>query len=118
MIQSIRPFIGAKSYQVSQNFYQEIGFEPTVLTHNLIVFKKDNFAFYLQDAFVEDWVNNTMVFLECNDLETFHSELKSKNLKEKFEGVQLSEIQKMPWGKVFYLHDPSSILWHIGSFNS
>ncbi|MFY8021409.1 MAG: glyoxalase [Bacteroidia bacterium] len=118
MIQSIRPFIGAKDYQVAQKFYQEIGFEPLELSHHLMVFKKENFAFYLQDAYVEDWVNNSMVFLELDELDTYHRQLKAKNLPAQFEGVKLSEIQIMPWGKVFYLHDPSSILWHIGTFNS
>jgi hypothetical protein len=117
MIQSIRPFIGAKDYKKSQAFYIELGFESTELSHNLTVLKKKEFAFYLQDAFVEDWVNNSMIFLEVNDIHSFHAQIKTLNLTNKFEGVRLSEIQMMPWGNVFYLHDPSGILWHIGTFS-
>jgi hypothetical protein len=57
-----------------------------------------------------------MVFLEVEDINTFHNTLSKKDLPTKFEGVRLSEIKLMPWGKVCYLHDPSGILWHIGTF--
>jgi hypothetical protein len=116
MIKSIKPFIGAKDYIKSQEFYREMGFEATILSHNLIVFELEEFAFYLQDAYVEDWINNSMVFLEVEDINTFHNTLSKKDLPTKFEGVRLSEIKLMPWGKVCYLHDPSGILWHIGTF--
>ena len=32
---SIRPFIGAKNFETSRNFYRDWGFEETVLGHNM-----------------------------------------------------------------------------------
>ena len=63
-IKSIRPFIGAKNWEISRNFYRDAGFQETVLSHNMSVFKSGEFAFYLQDAYVQGWIDNTMVFLE------------------------------------------------------
>jgi hypothetical protein len=74
---SIRPFIGAKDFDISRKFYREVGFEETVLSKDMSVFKMHSLAFYLQDAYVQDWVNNTMVFMEVEDVGRFYDELKT-----------------------------------------
>ncbi|MFY9244032.1 MAG: glyoxalase [Polaribacter sp.] len=114
---SIRPFLGAKNFEESRSFYNTLGFNETKLAENLSVFKVDEkLSFYLQKAYVKDWVDNSMLFLEVENIEDYLSELKLKKLTEKFSNVQLSEIVKNDWGKEFFLHDPSGILWHIGCF--
>jgi catechol 2,3-dioxygenase-like lactoylglutathione lyase family enzyme len=115
---SIRPFIGAKDYEVSRRFYKDLGFEETVLTPQLSVFKTDGLAFYLQDAYVKDWVDNTMIFLEVADVNQFWNDLQALGLPEKYEGVRLVPIRHESWGKECFLHDPSGILWHVGEFAS
>ena len=72
---SIRPFIGAKDYEVSRRFYRELGFEEVVLSHNMSLFKTDGLGFYLQDAYVQDWIDNTMLFLEVEDVGRHRNEL-------------------------------------------
>ncbi|MBD3750635.1 MAG: glyoxalase [Sphingobacteriales bacterium] len=116
-VKSIRPFIGAKDFNISRAFYQEIGFEESVITHNLSYFKMDAFGFYLQDAYVKDWVDNTMVFMEVSDTKQFYQDLLSLNLSDKYTGVRLVPIKELDWGRECFLHDPSGILWHFGSFN-
>lgn len=117
MFKSIRTFIGAKDFKESRNFYQDLGFIEFSLSENLSVFKVDNkLSFYLQKAYVKDWVDNSMLFLEVDNLEDYLSELKSKKLTEKYPNVKLSAIVENDWGKEFFLHDPSGILWHIGCF--
>ena len=114
---SIRSFIGAKDFNVSRQFYSDLGFEEVVLFHNMSLFKvSDTLGFYLQDAYVKDWVDNSMLFLEVSNLPQYLQGLQQLGLPEKFAGVQLSNIQVNDWGNVFFLHDPSGILWHIGEF--
>ena len=114
---SIRPFIGAKDFYESQLFYNDLGFEETRLFENMSYFKIDeNFGFYLQNANIKDWIDNSMIFLEVENLEEYLSEIKSKNLIQKYPKVKVSEIVKNDWGNEFFLHDPSGILWHIGNF--
>ncbi|MBC8046888.1 MAG: glyoxalase [Fimbriimonadaceae bacterium] len=113
---SIRPFIGAKDFEVSRNFYRDLGFGETILFHNMSVFKTQGLAFYLQDAYVKDWIDNTMVFLEVEDVEKYWNELLALNLPAKYENVKLVPIKKYEWGKECFVHDPSGILWHIGEF--
>ena len=113
---SIRPFIGAKNFAVSRNFYNDLGFKESVLSPNMSLFSKQAMSFYLQDAYVKDWIENTMVFLEVESVDRYWDELLALNLPAKYEGVRLVPIRHEPWGKEFFLHDPSGILWHFGEF--
>ena len=114
---SIRPFIGAKDFDVSRSFYRDMGFEEVVLFPDISVFKKDQIAFYLQRAYVKDWIDNTMIFSEVEDMDLFWNELVSLHLADKYEGVKLTPIRNEDWGRECFLHDPSGILWHFGIFH-
>ncbi len=114
---SIRTFIGAKNYDESRQFYRELGWIETVLFENMVVFKvNDDISFYLQKYYVKDWVNNSMVFLEVDDLDACHLDIKERGLVHKYNLVKLSEIKTLDWGREFFMHDPSGVLWHLGSF--
>lgn len=114
---SIRPFIGAKDYKESIRFYETLGFTVKHLSPTMSVIKvSESVSFYLQKAFVKDWVDNSMLFLEVESLENYWEAVKILGLPERFPGVRLSEIQHNDWGNEFFLHDPSGILWHIGKF--
>lgn len=117
MFKSVRTFIGAKNFEESRGFYIDLGFTEIQLSSNLSVFKINNkLSFYLQKAYVKDWIDNSMLFLEVEDIEKYLSEIKGKNLTQKYSKVRLSEIVDNDWGREFFLHDPSGILWHIGCF--
>lgn len=114
---SLRPFIGAKDFEVSRNFYRDLGFKETLISHDLCVFETGKISFYLQKAYVKDWVDNTMLFLEVDDVDRYYAELLALNLPAKYSGVKLSPIRDEDWGRECFLHDPSGILWHFGAFN-
>jgi hypothetical protein len=114
---SIRPFIGATHFETSRSFYRDLGFTETVLSPGFSVFKKEDIAFYLQDANVKDWIDNSQVFVEVTDIDQYHAHLLSLNLPEKYTGVRLTPIRRNSWGSECFLHDPSGILWHFGTFN-
>ena len=113
---SLRPFIGAKDYELSRRFYRELGFEETVLSHNMCVFKTGDLSFYLQDAYVQDWVDNTMLFLEVADLDGFWKDLLALDLPGKFPTAKLGAIRDLDWGREGFIHDPAGNLWHVGMF--
>ena len=113
---SIRPFIGAKDFDESSRFYRDLGFEETVLTHNLSVFQTGTIRFYLQDAYVKDWVDNSMLFLEVENLSQYWDDLMALGLTSKYKTIKLQPIREEEWGRVCYIHDPSGILWHVGEF--
>ena len=115
-IKSIRPFIGAQNFDISRAFYRDLGFEEVVLSADMSLFKINELGFYLQSGYVKDWIDNTMVFLEVEDVESFYEHLQTLNLPAKYKGARLTPIKTDYWGKECFLHDPSGILWHFGQF--
>ncbi|MGK4568459.1 glyoxalase [Flavobacterium sp. 3HN19-14] len=114
---SIRPFIGSKDFETSRRFYNDLGFEEVTLGSSMSVFKLQNIAFYLQNAYVKDWIDNTMIFMEVEDTEAFYQELLALDLLSKYENVKLIPVRYPDWGKECFLHDPSGVLWHFGEFH-
>jgi catechol 2,3-dioxygenase-like lactoylglutathione lyase family enzyme len=114
---SIRPFIGAKDFELSRNFYRDLGFEEVVLVNDMCLFTTGSTGFYLQNAYVKDWVDNTMIFLEVDNAERYYKELQELDLPAKYSGVRLTPVRHNDWGSECFLHDPSGILWHFGQFN-
>ena len=113
---SIRPFIGCKDFEESCSFYRDLGFEEVVLVPNMSLFKSDGIGFYLQDAYVKDWVDNTMVFMEVDDVHRFWNELTALDLPSRYEEVRLEPVREYDWGRECFVHDPSGVLWHFGEF--
>ncbi|WP_090993352.1 VOC family protein [Pedobacter insulae] len=114
---SIRPFLGAEDFELSRNFYRYIGFQEVLLGAHLSLFKVGEFGFYLQHAYVKDWIENTMVFMEVENLDQLFEDYSLLDLQKKYKKVRLIPIRTQPWGRAFFLHDPSGILWHFGVFN-
>jgi hypothetical protein len=117
-IKSIRTFIGAKDYNLSRQFYLDFGFEEFKTSPKMSYFKCGDFGFYLQDAYVRRWVDNSMVFLEVDNVKEHLSHIKKLDLTSKYKKVRISEIYYKDWGNEYFVHDPSGILWHIGAFNN
>jgi len=115
---NIRAFIGAKDYEVSKRFYKALGFEALEIGHDMTFFEvNDTLGFYLQDYYVKDWINNSMVFLEVDDVDKCWEDLRKRALDEEYKNVKLSPIKTFDHGRQCFLHDPSGVLWHFCQFN-
>lgn len=113
---SIRPFVGAVDFELSRSFYRDLGFQEVVLSPDMSLFKTADLGFYLQDANVKDWIDNTMIFLEVEDVRVFWEKLVALDLPGKYKNVRLTPIRVDHWGSECFVHDPSGILWHFGEF--
>jgi catechol 2,3-dioxygenase-like lactoylglutathione lyase family enzyme len=113
---SLRPFIGAKNFEQSRAFYRDLGFEEAVLEPNLSVFRNGTSSFYLQDYYVADWVNNTMLLLEVANVAQQYQALQVSNLFARYPDARLMPIKQEDWAAVFHIIDPSGVLWHVAEF--
>ena len=114
---SVRTFIGAKNFEESRNFYKDIGFEESIISKGMSYFKiVETLGFYLQDYYVEDWINNSMIFVEVDNVEEYFLQLQNLNLQHKYKEVKLVPIRNENWGSECFLHDPAGVLWHFGAF--
>jgi catechol 2,3-dioxygenase-like lactoylglutathione lyase family enzyme len=114
---SIRTFIGAKDYEISRSFYRDLGFEEKVISEKMSLFTIQGLSFYLQDYYVKDWTENSMVLLEVGDVNRYWNFLQKLELDKKYEGTRLIPIRENDWGKECFLVDPSGVLWHFAEFN-
>lgn len=114
---SIRAFIGAINFDESRHFYMELGFEESMISKDMSYFRiSPELGFYLQNAYVKDWVDNTMIFLEVNNVNEYFTELQNLGLHNKYKNVKLTPIKENDWGRECFMQDPSGILWHFGEF--
>ncbi|TRX38333.1 VOC family protein [Flavobacterium restrictum] len=115
---SIRPFLGTINYDISRHFYRDLGFQEIPIRATMSYFNTEGFGFYLQDAYVKDWIDNTMVFMEVEDVTAFWNQLVALNLTATYKNVKIVPIVELDWGKECFLHDPAGNLWHFGEFYS
>ena len=113
----IKPFIGSKDYEESRRFYSELGFEVLDGSKYCEVKINDDIGFWLQKYYNESWVNNSMIYLEVDDVEKCEKELKAKGLHEKYTFVRFTGIKEFDWGRELFMHDPSGVLWHFCELN-
>lgn len=114
---SLRTFLGSKDFQVSRHFYTALGFQEHIIDPKMSYFIVDeNLGFYLQDYYVQDWIENTMMFLEVNDVDQCYQDIISKELASRYPMVKITGIKNEDWGREFHMLDPAGILWHFGLF--
>jgi len=113
---SIRAFIGAKDYETSRSFYRDLGFSEIVISEKMSLFTIKGLSFYLQDYYVKDWIENSMILLEVGDVQEYYSFLQRLELDKKYSNIKLIPLQENEWGKECYLIDPAGVLWHFAEF--
>ncbi len=94
-----------------------MGFSEVVLDAGLSVFRWGKLSFYLQDAYVKDWIDNTMLFMEVENVKDIWEALIEMDLTSKYAEVRIGPIRVESWGQECFLHDPSGVLWHFGEFS-
>ena len=116
---ALKPFVGAKHFQVSKAFYLDIGFAITWESSNLIQFEFTGCQFYLQDFYEPTWCDNTMLYLEVDNVSGVYSRIKAVSQNPRYKGARVQPPEQQPYGAlVAYLWDPSGVLWHIAGMTA
>ena len=113
-IKEIKAFIPAKDFELSKQFYQDIGFTNASDGDGVAYFHFENCSFLLQDFYEPEHCNNFMMHILVEDIESWHSKIEASGAIEKYN-VKISEVSEQPWGMLdFVLFDPSGVLWRFG----
>ena len=86
-IVNLTTFIGAQDFDLSSQFYKNLGFTPAITTDDKILFSLGNFGFWLKNYFVKEWLDNTMLCLYVEDIQAWFSLIKGLELESNY-GVQ------------------------------
>ena len=113
-VDDIRVFIPSKNYEVSQSFYQALGFKMDYVSDELSLFENGDCFFFLQRFYNEELANNLVLQLSVIDInEAYKTITELKGFEFKFE-----PIREERWGKVIFLWGPSGELWQITEFTA
>jgi catechol 2,3-dioxygenase-like lactoylglutathione lyase family enzyme len=111
---ALRPFIPAKDFALSQQFYRDLGFELTRAEADVAFLKMESFSFILQNYSAEGFAQHFMMQMLVRDVGAWWQRVDADALVAKY-GVRPPRAPAMQsWGmKVGFIVDPTGVLWHI-----
>lgn len=108
-----RPFVPAKDFALSRQFYLDLGF-TLQLDAEVAIFGIGRTSFLLQNYYNKDWAENFMMQLMVDDLDTWWGQVRALDLPTRYPVKPPLAPAMQPWGlRVMYLFDPSGVLWHV-----
>jgi len=122
-VQKVRPFLRAKNFLISKEFYKSLGCVLKYDSEKLSLFELGNSQFYLQDDYVKEYAENSMILFSVEDVESWHQHI-IQVLADftEFDDdcprlLSPPKDEAPPYNaRVCYLVDPSGILIHIAQY--
>ena len=112
-IKAIRPMVPAKDFDVSLQFYSDLGFQSRMLTENLAEMTFGACSFVLQDYYVQEWADNFVMHLFVSDLRLWWDHIVALDLDNRY-GTKTRSPRDEGWGvKVAGVIDPAGVQWRI-----
>lgn len=113
-IKQIRTFLPSIDFEISKQFYLDMGFTLRWDSPDLVIFGDDHNNFFLQKYYQKDWAENLMMQLHVDDLEGLYTIC--EKLISKYEGTKIKPIFTADYGRTFHIIDPAGVLWHMTEF--
>lgn len=109
----LKAFVPAKDFELSKQFYQDIGFTLASDTDGIAYFHHDNVSFLLQNFYRKELAENFMMHLLVENVDAWWEKIQEGKVGEKY-GVKVLPPEQRPWRmRDFVLIDPSGVLWRI-----
>ena len=110
----IKAFIPAADFELSKQFYQDVGFTMASDESGIAYFHHGDCSFLLQDFYEPVHAQNFVIHMLVEDISSWHQQIVDAGIAEKYD-VPFSIVEKQPWGMLdFVLKDPSGVLWRFG----
>ena len=113
-ITEIKAFVPSKNFDLSKQFYKDLGFTMASEGGGVAYFHFDHVSFLLQDFCAEAFAENFMMHILVHDVDAWWNLVHESGVIGKYN-VKVSSIEDQPWRmRDFCLTDPSGVLWRIG----
>jgi catechol 2,3-dioxygenase-like lactoylglutathione lyase family enzyme len=110
----IKAFVPAKDFELSKQFYKDLGFTMASDGGGVAYFHFGHVSFLLQDFCAGSLAENFMMHILVEDVEAWWHHVKGSGVASKY-GVKVTDIENQPWRmRDFCVFDPSGVLWRIG----
>ncbi len=111
---AMRPFVPAKNFDTSLQFYADLGFSTLRLGDGMASMHLGPFAFLLQSYDREGFADHFMMHLLVKDVATWWGRIAALDLAVRYGVNPPAAPALQPWGLVVaYVWDPTGVLWHI-----
>lgn len=113
-VTEIKAFVPSKNFEVSKQFYRDLGFTMASEGGSVAYFHFGHVSFLLQDFCAEGSAENFNMHILVEDVEAWWNHVQASGVVSKY-GVKCTDIEVQPWKmKDFCLSDPAGVQWRIG----
>lgn len=114
-VTDLRPFIPAKDFPLSKCFYAALGWETTDVGPGLALVRLgDEQHFYIQDYYLKDVAENSMLHVTVADAGAWHAHVSEVLRGGGFPEARVQPASKQAYGAtVTFVHDPTGVLLHL-----
>ena len=115
----IRPFLPAKDFELSRNFYVALGFTVKWGDDNMALLENANQRFYLQRYYVKQWADNSMLHLSVADAGDCYRQVSELLADGRFAQARVTPPKLESYGAlVTYVWDPCGVLLHLAQWTT
>ena len=109
-IQSLKPYVPAKDFELSKRFYSALGFLMSEGWGGTADFELNGCAFRLQNYYVKDWANNFMFVIGVEDVEAWHQHALALLNGGAYAGMRVQAPELVDGSLVLHVIDPTGVL--------
>ena len=118
-VTDVRPFIGAKDFDISRAFYEALGWTTDYLDDQLALMTNGAHCFYLQRYYQKDWLENTMLHLTVVDAAACHAQIAAVLASGAYGDARVAPPKHEDYGaRVTYVWDPAGVLLHLAEWDA
>lgn len=116
-IDDVRPFVGARDFALSLRFYEALGWTCVWRDGGLALLELGGHRLYLQDHYVRDWVENSMLVVTVDGASNWFDHVTAVLGSGDFGDARVAAPRHEDWGAtVTSVWDPSGVLLHFTQF--
>jgi catechol 2,3-dioxygenase-like lactoylglutathione lyase family enzyme len=109
----VKAFVPAKDFDLSKQFYQDLGFDLVWADDHLAYFRHGSSRFLLQNFYNAVHAGNFMMHLLVEDADAWWRRVQDQGLPAKY-GVHADPPADRGSMRDFVLVDPTGVLWRVG----
>jgi catechol 2,3-dioxygenase-like lactoylglutathione lyase family enzyme len=117
-VSDLRPFIPARDFDLSRQFYASLGWKVTDLDKQLALVQLEDEHFYIQNYYLKDVAENCMLHLTVEDARAWYEFVSSILREGKFPQARVQPPKPQAYGAIVtFVHDPTGVLLHLCQWN-
>lgn len=114
----LRPFLPARDFEVSKDFYLSLGCKLEWGDDNLALFSLAGQRFYLQRYYAKEWAENCMLHISVEDAAACHKQIQLLIRSGRHPGARVAAPKSEAYGAIVtYVWDPSGVLLHLAQWS-